>query len=601
MAAPSIKSGTGITVVETCDTGGSSPKSMSSMLSGSTINTATAWSNAFGLGINGTGVAGIYSGNDAQSGAAQGGEYALGTHVDGTVANRLFFVHLQSVNTAISDFGASAGVFFHFHSADTGAEEAAFPVTGGDLAHDQALPYIVNVNRSDDAWLYDGNFDPADVSHVGIAATFPLTFDGCRCDSYGYVDPLVLINGETGDRGTFQDFLDHSDDNDCLLYESPTSNFYYMFMHLHIGDGSTVTWFDDDGRVIEFPGTANIAGDFGRAHIEDNDLGFQINGHSSGGGLYDLTNCSFLGDNPYYFKLTGSTTYVNPITGLSVSGAGTVQIDDGYDISGQFNDCGPLECSQPTLTAVTISNASGSGLQLDTDDGTDNIASLTFDNCVVALEVDLDVDCDIDVTNITFNTNCTDYIQFNGTSGKTLTVTSPTSIDSGKLLTPNGGTITVVSPTNTFTLNSSEASSTIQIFTTNTQTILSSATGTQDTYDHSDETVDYVVQKAGFLPQRVTGFALSGSPTVTVTLVPDPVYNASHGLTRVTDYDYDEGTRELTIVAAQQGRDLYSALIDDFISETDFRNKPFPLQAIGIDRIDFTSDGTTAATINSGS
>ena len=40
--------------------------------------------------------------------------------------------------------------------------------------------------------------------------------------------------------------------------------------------------------------------------------------------------------------------------------------------------------------------------------------------------------------------------------------------------------------------------------------------------------------------------------TVNVSLIIDPVYNASHGLVWTTDYEYNATTRVLTIVAAEE-------------------------------------------------
>jgi hypothetical protein len=164
------------------------------------------------------------------------------------------------------------------------------------------------------------------------------------------------------------------------------------------------------------------------------------------------------------------------------------------------------------------------------------------------------------------------------------------------------GTLTISAPTVTLTVNSSEAASDIKIFPTGTIVAdvdvpsgTTASTTTAGTYD-------WTVQKAGFLPQRGTGVVLgtSESVTVDVNLVEDQVYDATHGLLFTTNYSYNPTTRIMTIVANQEGRDLYSALIDDFITEASLYNAPFPLVAIGPDRIDFVSDGTTAATIDSG-
>jgi len=146
----------------------------------------------------------------------------------------------------------------------------------------------------------------------------------------------------------------------------------------------------------------------------------------------------------------------------------------------------------------------------------------------------------------------------------------------------------------------------LKIFETGTQTIEASATGTTVNTTTAG-TYDVTVQKAGFLPQRQTGVVLGASNvTVDIALVADPIYTSGHGLLFTTDYSYNASTRIMTIVANQEGRDLYSALIDDFISETTLRNCPFPLTAVGPDRIDFNAVGyyntatTVGATIDSG-
>jgi hypothetical protein len=143
------------------------------------------------------------------------------------------------------------------------------------------------------------------------------------------------------------------------------------------------------------------------------------------------------------------------------------------------------------------------------------------------------------------------------------------------------GTYYNVPTTDTFTINSSESGSLIQIFTAGTQTLLDSTTGSSLAYVHSNETVDYAIQKAGFLPQRITGKVLGGSETVTITLVSDPVYDSAHGLTYTTDASYNRATKKVTVSTTQDGDDIYSLFIDSFIAETPLRNTDFPIQMNG--------------------
>lgn len=249
----------------------------------------------------------------------------------------------------------------------------------------------------------------------------------------------------------------------------------------------------------------------------------------------------------------------------------TITTNSDIDITFAETDLSDINVVMTASSTLTVNPTTGSGtydLSLLTTTGTVTLDNDTANNTTITLA-----------------------------SGTSNTVASPTT---------GGGSITVDSPAVTFTINSSETGSLIQIFTQNTQTVLDSTTGTSLAFVHSGQTIDYVVQKAGFLPQRVTGITLSGTSSVTINLVADPVYNASHGLSSPTDYAYDASTRVLTIVANQEGRDLYSALIDDFISETALRNCPFPLTAVGPDRIDFKTVGyyntatTVGATIDSG-
>jgi hypothetical protein len=183
-------------------------------------------------------------------------------------------------------------------------------------------------------------------------------------------------------------------------------------------------------------------------------------------------------------------------------------------------------------------------------------------------------------------------------AGETVTI-NPT--NTTITLNSDPANITINAPTISLTLNSSESSSDLKIFQTGTQTIEASATGTTVNTTTAG-TYDVTVQKAGFLPQRQTGVVLGASNvTVDITLVADPIYASGHGLLFGTNYSYNASTRVMTIVANQEGRDLYSALIDDFISETTLRNCPFPLVAVGPDRIDFKAVGyyNTATTVGS--
>lgn len=582
MAAPSITGG--ITVLETCDTG-SSGLAPSNPLTGSTVNASTSYQTTFAGGLGGTGSAALYSDSDIQAGALMGGQYALSASTDLSVANRLTFVH-YTTSDRVKDIAAGDGGMLFVTSDSTGANEAAWPINGGNSPNTAWECAVVNVSRSTDAHIYNGSFSPSTVTHIGVAADFDVGFSTFGVETIGYVDPIVVINGETANKGDFTDVTTHISSNDTTLNESPTSNIHHCFFGWGVGNGSTLTEFSENLKVFEFARQVDISTQWGRAHINDNDIGFEVNASASD--VIDFTLCNWISDNAFYWNSIGSTSATVSYTSCIIKNAGETTIVDGHSFDGcTFDDCAVIVANSPTFSGCSFKNATGAALELDSG-GDTNITNCTFSGNQTAVLIDVAGAASLDVTEFNFDTSNTYYIEYTGTG--TLTVTSPVSIPAGKLNASGGGTITVVAPTTTFTINSSEASSLIQIFTTGTQTLLDSTTGTSLAYTYSGTVVvDYVVQKAGFLPQRFTGVTLSNS-SVSVVLESDPVYDSAHGLTYTTDFSYNRSTKKLTLSTRQEGRSFYSALIDAFIAQTTLRNTAFDFKAVGPDSIFFLDD-----------
>lgn len=144
------------------------------------------------------------------------------------------------------------------------------------------------------------------------------------------------------------------------------------------------------------------------------------------------------------------------------------------------------------------------------------------------------------------------------------------------------GTVDFILPTADLTVTSSESGSLIQVFATGTQTILASTTGASLVYTHSSETVDVVVQKAGFILFRQTGRQLDGTVDITANLVADLNYISGHGLTYTTDASWSRANNELTVPTfGPTGQEVYSLMVDAFIAEASLRNTAFNLQMNG--------------------
>lgn len=277
--------------------------------------------------------------------------------------------------------------------------------------------------------------------------------------------------------------------------------------------------------------------------------------------------------------VTGCTPILNDsnaaLSGLTISNSKEVTYTTLADLSGSCTLSGCVD-----TYCITVSGATEAALQLEIN----KLANCDFISNSTAIRVEYTGtgNISIDFDNITFTSNTTD-IHYNSANSSQLTAVMENGSNATTSAISGSATgVTISAPSDDLVVTSTESGSLIQVFTTGTQTILSSTTGTSLTYTHSLETVDIVVQKAGFLPQRQTGLALSGDITVNITLVDDPVYDASHGLTYTTDASWSRTNNELTVPTfGPSVRAVHSLMIDSFISETSLRNTAYNIQMNG--------------------
>lgn len=136
--------------------------------------------------------------------------------------------------------------------------------------------------------------------------------------------------------------------------------------------------------------------------------------------------------------------------------------------------------------------------------------------------------------------------------------------------------------------------STVKVFTTGTDTEKFSATssGTSETWSESVSgslTVDYTIQKAGYLPIRVTGITVTAGPdgvqTVPVAQVVARWYQASSGLTINTNCFANTSTKKWGLTTTSTLQNLASYLLEQWVALGDtgeaYANKAFPLEANG--------------------
>jgi hypothetical protein len=192
-----------------------------------------------------------------------------------------------------------------------------------------------------------------------------------------------------------------------------------------------------------------------------------------------------------------------------------------------------------------------------------------------------------DDPGLTVSGNTTD-IEYSGTatfsiqSAVTLTVTNT-----------GGGSLTIVTPVNTFSINS-DLSALIRRFTDDSQTIANSATATTLGYEYSNtDVIDIEVLKQGYVPvnrQDVT--PINGD--YDIVLDQDEAYNSGHSLNIDTEYAYVRETKVLTFNSDQQARNVYSSLSDEIRLDSAYFNTKLLMAAIGPTRFDLTVGMTVA-------
>jgi hypothetical protein len=493
----------------------------------------------------------------------------------------------------LANTSLAGATYFKVAASDTKAKTA----TG-------SIPVVFNTGSADGRFV-DGTDDLTDVNDVFLGGNKDST-SSFVCGPIHKLNTLILIGGNTAKPTNCADlvlFALNMGLNTVLAQNNLSDGQYFILQSFQIGNGSKPTNWQSRNQSIEFPGAYSEADLNIAARIPKSGLAFTL--YASSSDTIDLTNTTInFGDyHTATIHASGSTsaaynfsgcTWINPgaptlktgisYTGLTITGGEEIQHDASTTID---------QSSTPVLNGVTVDNvATGetAAVIVSTETQFANVVTgATFTNNTNAPAIRITGDQTYtgvgwDDPGLTVSGNTVD-IEYTGDTDF--------SIQSGASLTVNNtglGTLTVVTPVVSLTVSSNIAASDIKIFNTGTQTIEAQATGTTASTTTTG-TYDITVQKAGYLPQRQTGVVLgTSSVPVNITLVKDPVYNASHGLTYTTDFSYNRSTSRLTCVTRQAGRDFYSAMIDAFIAQSSLDNTPFPLTAVGIDSIFFNDD-----------
>ena len=343
---------------------------------------------------------------------------------------------------------------------------------------------------------------------------------------------------------------------------------YFICQSVTIGNGGTDTvYWDSTQQSVEYPGAPSLSGSELRtqAQISEAALTFDIDAGSSNTVI--LQSQVFNMGDYHNFKVTSGTLTADSVVVANATPTITALGLDKY-AGFTFDACKELilsgfnSRSTKTLGSAAISNCVDTyAVTVTNQDELEALKNVSFsgNNFSIKITGNHTATWSLSGATVTGGTGSYD-IEYTGTGSLTIECDAGSGFSTGRTTATGGGSITISAPTFDLVVNSDQSASQIVVYTTNTQTALSTvASGTQLTYTHSSETVDITVHKDGFIPYRQTALALSGNITVNVTLVASREYDSGHGLTYTTDASiYDNFNYITSISQANPAVVIYS-------------------------------------------
>lgn len=463
---------------------------------------------------------------------------------------------------------------------------------------DNALVHVIEV---------DGGFESEEFGTV--TATTLQTIDnfayGCRGDSsyasqsWGFLyklSTMKIVGGSTAFPTSMNVGVACAKTSSLRTVSSQNQQSQTQFFcaqKIQVGNGTTATVWDSKQHSLEWPSASSTTERRVQILVNAGLLGFSI--HASAACNIDFSTTTFNMGNLHAWELISGTstaaTYVE--TGALIINAEVTLRDIGRAIAGMtFTGCNEINKNDADLSGGnTIDGCvETNAITVTTEALFDELANCTFTNNNRAILITGDQSGSWSDPNFTMSGNTFD-IEYTGTTNFSIQSAATLSVNNA-----SSGVLTTVTPTLSFTINSSETGSLIQIFTTTTQTVLATTTGS--TLNHvftGTVVVDYVVQKAGFTPQRFTGVTLTNS-TATVNLPPSREYDSSHGLTYTTDASWSRSLNELTVPTfGVTGQGVFSLMMQSFIAESALFNTAFNLEMDGTGSLFLTNDAEGAS------
>lgn len=436
-----------------------------------------------------------------------------------------------------------------------------------------------------------GTFDESDIRGIvpGVhqSSTQSVTVYFTHCGAY---NKLIGIGGDESE-GNYLDWAmlkgmlkeyDQSIQNLGNAYESKVD--------IQIGNGSSETHFNTNGQNFSFPNPADFTSRQIQYQVYDSPekVIFQLDTGDTArfdavmdfkGGELDLSDA---GNVNATWTWAGGTW--KDVGTWNVSNIGTItnhNIVDSADM---------VDLALRLSTGVVLSNTKVSysdSVQADLQTKLNLIGGASLDEVdltfTAASDIALTLPANTDIATLYFENTAGDH---------TCTLTVPDSSSVTSSSAASGDTLTIEASVDTFRVESNRGTTTIRRYADDSQTPAGTGTGSLD-FEFPDTTpIDIDLVEQGYVPVNRQNVIPSNS-TLEIEMDFDEAYNASHGLTITSQFDYNRTTKALTINSDQSALDVRSALADTIRTNSSYYNTKLLMEAIpGLTRVDLI-DGAT--------
>jgi len=333
-----------------------------------------------------------------------------------------------------------------------------------------------------------------------------------------------------------------------------------LYVFAQLGDGSEETHVDLSNKVLIFP----KSGPTNATQMVDGFFGFELNPSASC--VFDFSGSTLTSETNYRLKQLSGSTGVN-FSNCSLKKANPLIIDTGDYTATSWDDCQTITQNGADLENATIkSPQGGTALIIDSSSAvftdSNTLKGLTIDAATNGIQVDSGTS--LTLNDVTF-TNVTNKVVYNGTGTLTINLAGSTSLSTGDVSTPNGGTVTlqqtVPISTNTLTDGTRIMVENIQdpnniVELVNTSVTAGGALNFQLDMTSGVATVgDTLRIKAAVIDKlelESVGTLTSTGLNFILTFEDDTVYAAyGHDGATLTPFDFDIINTEIDVVIAQ--------------------------------------------------